>query len=58
MTSKEGVSREVFNMIRKLTPVGQPVSKTMIKRAYDIVRNIAIRDTIAWKQNFMTIERS
>lgn len=56
MTTDKLVRKEVLDTIKRMVKPGMPVTRTVWKAAYSIVRSIAIRDTQAWKKQYITIE--
>lgn len=57
MTNSTDVKSEVLKMARKTLEPGYPVTPKAWRIAYDLVRAIAIADTIMWKQIHITIDK-
>lgn len=56
MTTDTRVRQIVLDVVKKLVRPGSPVTRTVWKAAYGIVRDEAIRETVAWKDKYITIE--
>lgn len=56
MSTDTRVRKIVLDVVRKLVRPGSPVTRTVWKAAYAIARDEAIRETIAWKKQYITIE--
>jgi hypothetical protein len=58
MTTDESVRKEVIGWIKRMVKPGNQVTKRDWKIAYQVARREAIRETLLWKQKYITIERS
>lgn len=58
MTTEKLIRKEVLDVIKRMVKPGMPVTRTVWKAAYGIVRQRAIDETIIWKQRNITIERT
>lgn len=56
MTMDKSIRQEVISLIKMLVKPGAPVTRTAWKVAYGMVRTKAIRETEAWKKEYITIE--
>lgn len=56
MTTDKLVRKEVIELVKRMVKPGAPVTRTVWKAAYGMVRSQAIRDTQAWKDKYITIE--
>lgn len=58
MTTREGVTKKVIEIAQKLVKPGNPINKTAIRAAYNMARAQAIREIVAWKKQYITIEET
>lgn len=58
MTTDASIKRAVIEKVKQIVKPGTPVTRTVWKAAYAIVRLDAIEDTKEWKRKYITIERS
>lgn len=58
MTTDISVKRAVLATVKRIVKPGAPVTKTVWKAAYNIVRISAIEETKEWKRKYITIEET
>ena len=58
MTTDASVKRAVLHKVKQILKPGFPVTRTVWKAAYAIVRTNAIKETVEWKRQYITIEET
>ena len=58
MTTNADVKQRVLERVKQIARPGQPITKTLWKTVYNMVRLDAIAETKAWKRKYITIEET